>query len=56
VHPDALLTPPVLARAAVVHGRVAVARGVVAARHGLRWLAGRVNERRGRRPLPAEAA
>ncbi|WP_433275134.1 FAD-dependent oxidoreductase [Pseudonocardia xinjiangensis] len=56
VHPDALLTPAVLARAAVVHGRVAVARGVVAARHGLRWLAGRVNERRGRRPLPVEAA
>jgi hypothetical protein len=51
VHPDALLSLPMIIRAAVAHGRVAATRGCAAARHGLGWLAERANQLRGRRPL-----
>jgi 2-polyprenyl-6-methoxyphenol hydroxylase-like FAD-dependent oxidoreductase len=51
VHPDALLSLPMIIRAAVAHGRVAATRGCAAAGHGLVWLAERANQLRGRRPL-----
>lgn len=56
VHPDALLAPPMVARAAVVHGRMAAAPGFAAARQALGWLAERANKLHGRRPLLDESA
>ncbi|GAA3093458.1 FAD-dependent monooxygenase [Pseudonocardia yunnanensis] len=55
VHPDALLSPPVITRAAVAHGRDAACRAQAAARQGLGRLAERLNEFRGHDPVPDEA-
>jgi hypothetical protein len=55
VHPDALLSPPVITRAAMAHGRDAVSRAQAVAQQGLGWLAERVNELRGHEPVPDEA-